>query len=280
MHGQSDFLLQLGGNGCKCKNWVDEYAWEPAKCTLAQWDAAAFCSLLGKRSLMFIGDSTMIQVGVAVINAVHWEMRGGSGGGGGGGCQEQLSVGLSSTLIGRALGVSNFGRRWVELANMSHSKAPGASTRPDIVVTSAGPHVTLLKDFELLLAQVVDEHRELFPEVKLVWQTQPGAGCAPSPLEEAPGKAFWARQHPKPQTRYNWPLFPAFDDAARARFAHPAASRENLFLLDVSPLALRADAHPGSRGDVPGDCVHSCLPGPLDHLVPRTLLHLMLHHGL
>jgi len=31
---------------------------------------------------------------------------------------------------------------------------------------SAGPHVSLLADFEAVLDQVMEEHRTLFPEVK------------------------------------------------------------------------------------------------------------------
>ena len=264
LKGRSDFLVQIQGSGCKCKGWVDNYTWEPARCALATWDAAAFCKALGGRSLMFVGDSTMIQAGAAFINAVHWDMWAR-----GGGCQEQLSIGIASTLIGVRLGAGNRGGSWVELVKKN---------RPDVVVMSAGPHVKFLEDFAPLLDQVVEEHRNLFPiEVKLVWMTQPGTGCAASPLEAPPDDEFWARS--KTQS-HNWPLFPAFDRAARARFGHPAAVRENRFLLDVSPLALRADAHPGSRGDFPGDCPHACMPGPLDHFVPRTLLHLMLHHGI
>jgi len=48
--------------GYQCKGWVDEYEWQPARCVLAAWDAAAFCGALRGRSLMFIGDSTMIEV--------------------------------------------------------------------------------------------------------------------------------------------------------------------------------------------------------------------------
>jgi len=57
--------------------------------------------------------------------------------------------------------------------------------------------------------------------------------------------------------------------------------RYKRFLLDVSPLALRVDAHPASRTPPgAGDCLHSCLPGALDHLVPRTFLHLLQHQDL
>ena len=54
-------------------------------------------------------------------------------------------------------------------------------------------------------------------------------------------------------------------------------------MLDLQPLHLRADAHPGSV-PVPGDgysqgwkydCLHMCQPGPLD-LIPQLLLNLMI----
>ena len=214
------------------------------------------------------------------MNAVKWGMWEG-------GCQEQMSFGASDTMIGVRLGVLNRGESWVAWvggfkrwaerfdawANRTRAAPPLSGGRPVIVVLSAGAHVTLLPDFEWMLDIILDQHQALFPEVKLVWASQPGAGCGESPLEQAPD---WAGAEPS----YNWHLLPAFDAAARKRFAHPAAVLENRFMLDLAPLALRADAHPGSRGDHPGDCLHSCVPGPLDHLVPRTLLHLLLHAGL
>ena len=45
-----------------CKDWVDDYAWRPTRCSLATWDAAAFCDALKGRSMQFIGDSVMLQV--------------------------------------------------------------------------------------------------------------------------------------------------------------------------------------------------------------------------
>ena len=59
--GRSDFLTPVGSSGCTCQGWVDHYAWKPGRCALATWDAAAFCSALGGRSVLFLGDSTMFQ---------------------------------------------------------------------------------------------------------------------------------------------------------------------------------------------------------------------------
>jgi len=59
--GRSDFLVHVGGNGCSCKGWVDRYFWEPARCSLATWNASQFCDALGGRTILFVGDSTMQQ---------------------------------------------------------------------------------------------------------------------------------------------------------------------------------------------------------------------------
>ena len=126
----------MGANGCSCKRWLDPYVWEPSRCSLATWDAAAFCEALGGRSLTLLGDSTMRQTAVAVINAVHWGTWGGAG------CQEQISFGISDTLIGRGLGVMNRGGSWTEWVNRTRARASGpeagASPGPHIVVLSAG----------------------------------------------------------------------------------------------------------------------------------------------
>ena len=76
----------------------------------------------------------MVLSAATVINAVHWDMWDGAG------CQEQLSAGLSDTLIGVALGGTfSRGRPWTSFANRTHTHtlAPRVSG-PDIVVLSAG----------------------------------------------------------------------------------------------------------------------------------------------
>ena len=71
---------------------------------------------------------------------------------------------------------------------------------------------------------------------------------------------------------YNWHLYPEYDKMAidMARDLNPDLVR----ILDMSPLHLRPDAHPGSmymtgQGSKvtdleASDCGHFCLPGPLD----------------
>ncbi|KAJ1483527.1 hypothetical protein T484DRAFT_2579588 [Baffinella frigidus] len=58
--GREDVLAHMGGLGC-CAGWEDRYEWEPAGCFLEAWDAPRFCEALGARTLLFVGDSTMLQ---------------------------------------------------------------------------------------------------------------------------------------------------------------------------------------------------------------------------
>ncbi|KAJ1493491.1 hypothetical protein T484DRAFT_2017372, partial [Baffinella frigidus] len=109
--GRRDFLVHASSNACSCKGWRDEWMWEARTCALASWDAAAFCHALGRRTILFIGDSTLQQSAVAVINAVTWDMWNATG------CQQQVSFGASDTLIGLRLGMMNRGDSWTQWVN-------------------------------------------------------------------------------------------------------------------------------------------------------------------
>ena len=54
-----------------------------------------------------------------------------------------------------------------------------------------------------------------------------------------------------------------------------AAQTPSIDYMDMSPLYLRADAHPASNGYDKYDCLHFCLPGPL-HLFSILMLHYVL----
>ena len=86
--------------------------------------------------------------------------------------------------------------------------------------------------------------------------------------------------------QYNWALFESWDTRAREVFGNQTL--KNSYVLDLQPIHLRTDAHPGS---CPGalnhqlekyhatdrwkiDCLHMCMPGPLD-LVPRLFFHML-----
>ena len=45
-------------------------------------------------------------------------------------------------------------------------------------------------------------------------------------------------------------------------------------MMDLRPLYLRTDAHVGTQTGG-SDCLHMCMPGPINTLVPQLLLHVM-----
>lgn len=65
---------------------------------------------------------------------------------------------------------------------------------------------------------------------------------------------------------YGWYNFPHFDTYSANISKHLGVK-----LIDLSPLYLRIDGHPGH------DCLHYCMPGPLDLF--GTLVYQMLDTG-
>ena len=92
-------LAPVGARACSCARSRDAllaYRWVPSRCRLREFDAAAFCRLLGSRRILFVGDSTMQQTANAVMGQVVWDLgRLNSTAG----CESQLFFGLSDTLV-------------------------------------------------------------------------------------------------------------------------------------------------------------------------------------
>jgi hypothetical protein len=84
--------------GCNCEDDLDHnrvhdrerYQWEPALCNLVPWDATQFCSLLGNRTILMLGDSAMQQAATTLMSMVV---------AGGGSCAPQLTCYRSDFLF-------------------------------------------------------------------------------------------------------------------------------------------------------------------------------------
>ena len=69
-------LLPVGGNACACDPARREQLsllWEPSGCKLREFSAEAFCTALGDRTLLLVGDSTMQQLASVLMNGLAWE---------------------------------------------------------------------------------------------------------------------------------------------------------------------------------------------------------------
>jgi hypothetical protein len=92
--------MQAGWNSCACdsrfnpleKSPREMYTWEPSNCNLLAWNAKLFCTLLGNRTILMVGDSTMMQSGATLINMIKY---------GEGGCASNVYLSPSSHLAWR-----------------------------------------------------------------------------------------------------------------------------------------------------------------------------------
>jgi hypothetical protein len=260
-----------GGRGCYCdQDYYDPYIWQSSLLThppktndgtiTSSFDPHKACALLGDRIVTFVGDSTMHQSVVTLINALIP-----------GNCQTQIHWVQGDTLILENLGNYNRGYHWMQAYNWTH---------PDIMVLNAGPHVYNCSNVEKVIDQVLEGIRHLQEQpnntkfTQFVWKTiQPGGCEFPSDISTAsPDEIGQTRQEGR---MYQWNWFYLYDLYAINRF-HP---RNNVpqglrpgttAIMDLRMLYSRGDAHQGI------DCLHLCQPGPLD-VVPVVFQNLLEH---
>ena len=128
---------------------------------------------------------------------------------------------------------------------------------------------------------------------EFIWKTQHPAGCAhghgESALQEEQGSSSTALRTPPDMHElsrtlacqgqpsfHNYGFFQLYDSIARRALSQARKSfvGTRFRALDLSPLYMRTDAHPGSFSGGPGDCLHLCVPGPLS-LARNLLSHLL-----
>ena len=272
-------------NACSCTHFVERFEWKPTRCHPLEWNASHFCELLKGQPILFVGDSTMAQTASAVATRIQWDLwRIWSAGGGVGqppsDCTRSLSFVKSDTLTGVKYGSMNRGPRWEE---------PALQLRAKVVVLSAGPHVGSKSNISALLHtvnQTIGRLSSQLAGLHVLWKTQPPAGCADTPLTEPMNSSSWQDYRKRSsEAVYNWPLFKSFDYMAKRMWE----GHSQVSMLDVSPLQFRADAHISSPGaSIPvrvwarkaaKDCLHMCMPGPYDTLVPTLLQHALMRRA-
>ena len=222
----------------------ESYEWVPEFCDLLPFSGPQFCSLLGNRTILLCGDSTMDQSSTTLMSMIQAT---------GGGCAHQLYQGRSDLLF-------------TETKYTSTLKAYLEKRPFDIVIFTAGAHLQDEGDMWSVLENVKNQMSQLkvrYPHIKWVWKTQnPGHVRCKDFL--TPIKNFSVDPV---HIEYNYHMFPKFDE-----ITHQFISLETSLqwkVIDMSMLYLRPDAH--------ADCMHLCLPGPLD--VFSNILLTMLYTG-
>ncbi|KAJ1456549.1 hypothetical protein M885DRAFT_517344 [Pelagophyceae sp. CCMP2097] len=291
--GPSVGFAEVGGKACHCAPPEHKYAWDaPSACSIAPWNAKAFCKLIGNGTLALIGDSTMAQAASTLMNMISV---------GKGGCQEQVVSAAGDTLLGRNLGLLNRGKHWLD-AVRSHD--------PDWVVVSAGAHVYGEEKYDAVVDAVLEALRpgglpldiakRYAPHVpgrplRVSWKTQQPGGCAKSIVpRDGETDCFDGVE-----THYNYGTFLARDARTLAKIRAAAINAPHaLSAIDMRMLYWRKDAHVSSMLDEPVaavdarvlyrhkdstqfppkpdkyDCLHYCLrTDVLSSTFPRMLQH-------
>ena len=237
-----DGLNQAGGDSCTCDNKDgyesrfkmhkrERYDWTPSFCHLLSWNATQFCELLGDRIILIRGDSTGMQSAVSLMNLIYAHD---------GGCQTQIIASSAALLGARNTGNTMLIHEAVRASNAS------------IVILSAGAHFHTLADLSIqwdLVPQELEIVRREYPGVKIAFKSiNPGHVDCKQHTE--PIDTFFPNPDPAAD-KYHWNMHPAFDNFNRQR-----ALQHNMTLIEMTPLYLRPDMH--------SDCLHACLPGPVN----------------
>lgn len=256
--GDACGFVPVGGFGCACsaerQRSVAAYEWVPEACSLPEWDAHQFCCALGKRLLLFVGDSTQQQMAAGIINYLVAARAS---------CTSQVIFRQGDTVIGENLGVYNRGSPWYVSA-----KEVGA----DVVVMSAYYHVTAQEGFERLLRTVDEAYTQQFApgtQPLVAWTTSLGGVSGDALLDRMPSDipGLWDGERARRKV-YNHDQLERWDALALDFWARHSSVRA----LDLRSVWLRADAK-----RAPDDAVHFCMPGPFE-TVGRFLLALLQDH--
>ncbi len=280
-------LAHMGGNACSCLGHVDRLVWRPSHCSIAPFDGERFCAALGRRRLLFIGDSTMQQIASTVMSWAQWSFWPQAANG----CADQLAYAPSDTLIHRPLGRLNRGQG---LAGALRG------FKPDVLVAASGAHIYGEENYQTMLRGVAEILAQLRSPPKLIWATTTGAGCGAEPLADSSPwslQALWRDLDARSVRTHNWANFSVFDILARHFWSAKDGHANGTCVLDLKPLHQRVDARiesprraayadPGGpksphmtaagewrkakRSDGYRDCLHFCAPGPLN-LAPALL---------
>lgn len=135
---------------------------------------------------------------------------------------------------------------------------------PDIVVMSAGPHLHNLRNFyeDVLYPQLLYlKSQDKLKNIKYIWRTNhPGHySCLTAKHKRIQHPVPFTPTPPINDTIFQWNNFKLLDNDA-----YLYSKIYGFKVMDMSFLYDRADSHPGYYNKPTPDCLHYCIPGPLD----------------
>lgn len=232
-NGQPDKLSQTGGHACNCdlnsRTEVkdrERYDWKPSFCELLPWNSTQFCELLGNRTILMIGDSTMQQTASTLMSLIaEYGAR----------CAPQVTSSRSDLLSVERNNYDKYVR----------------GQKPDICIVGVGAHLHDFGDVTSVWSAFRDKWNatvEVSPHTKFFFKTMnPGHSTLNFTSEP---DLFW-QPLPAPFAQYQYNQQPQIDTMCVEQ-----AQQLGMRIIDMAPLYLRRDAH--------SDGQHLCLPGPLN----------------
>lgn len=224
-----------------------------------RFDAQTTCQLLGNRTVLMTGDSTMGQTATTLMNSLIP-----------GNCGNQIVYALSDTLYNQSYGRYKRG---------SPFPISYEIVQPNIVIYSLGAHIYGEDNWQYLFDDLNDniiaKLRKKNPDTMFVYKTQQPGGCSTEPnsvdTPDVQARHHWMssittgikKEKKRDKKGYNWNHFYGRDLYALGRLWDQP-------VLDLRMLYNRGDAHVDRQ-----DCLHLCSPGPLD-VVPFLFQRLLL----
>lgn len=261
-NGNTNYSSQCGAHSCKCDsfgnrlntNERENYEWVPSNCTLMKFDGQLFCNIVKNRTILLVGDSTMLQTSVTLMSMITSY---------GGNCADQIYFGLSNWVVAESPGTL------VDYVD---------KIKPDIIIVNIGAWTHDLNQFRGYydgIMQTIEtiRQKEYYTNKKplVFWKGQnPGhIKCEDHATRPYNGDEYFNNLEHIP---WGWHEHRNFD-----KYAISKAKEHRVTVIDLWPLFQRPDAHTfNDNGNY--DCLHYCLPGPLD-IFSNILLQLLYHHS-
>jgi len=268
--GNNQHYSPAGSHACQCDDPLqgganlkfnvtnrEMYRWVPRHCDLLAWNSTQFCHLLGSRKILFVGDSTMQQTFATLVSMIMHS---------GGGCAEQIIMGRSDHVA-------------FTLKSRLSALAYVMKYQPDICIIAFGSHQSdegdILDIWGKISLQLESFRTASHKNITLVFKSQnPGHVNCTSAKEPIP-----TRQVIIPHEEND--LFNYYNQRIFDNMSKNISTTLGFKLIDMEPLHYRPDAHPYKKllphKRAAHDCLHYCMPGPLD-VFSHILLN-MLHTG-
>ena len=224
------------------------YVWEPDNCVLSPWNASRFCELLGKRKILFAGDSTMSQTYYTMQAMIYFHFFKDTD------CQRNMIFEQSDRLVDRggrhAKGADIGVGRGVPLIEVAEKH----SYVFDMLVISAGFHVhpseyetsknvsdmSFAQHFFPLLRNEINHIYRKMPNLRVIYKTGnvPHKGCADVSAPDNAITNSTALHRLNANHVFNWNAELDLD----LRFVNFA--RENdISVIRMDPIMARPDGH-------------------------------------